>query len=412
LHKAEIVSTTRTILVAVMVAAAILLIWGFTRKAAPVELPFAKVTRGMVVSSLSTNGKVEPIQWASARAERQGIVDKVLVQKGQQVHAGEALIVLDLSDASAQLAAAEASIATAQAQGQVLRQGGPQIQRTQIESDLASTRATLQSAQKEYEALQRLVEKQAATRVELDAARQRVEQAQLQIEALEKRRAALVSSTELPVVKAKIEEAEAAAAVAKRNLGESVVQAPMDGIVYQFDLRVGSFVHPGDLVANVGKLDQVRVTLYVDEPDLGRIEKGMPVTITWTALPGRQWKGVVDKLPTEVVTLGSRQVGEVGCIIDNPDRDLLPGTNVDAEIRSRVIPNALTIPKEALRRESEVTGVYLLAPDGRLLWRPIKVGVSSYTKAQVVEGLADGDAVALPTDKVLKAGLKVQAVYP
>ncbi len=405
-------STTRTILIAALVVAAILLIWGFTRKAAPVELPFTKVVRGTVISSLSTNGKVEPIQWASARAERQGIVDKVYVQKGQQVHAGEDLIALDMSDASAQLAAADAAIAAAQAQGQVLKQGGPQIQRTEIAGELAAARATLQSAQKEYEILQRLVEKQAATRVELEAARQKVEQGQLQIDALEKRRTALVSSSDVPVAKARLEEAEASAALAKRNLGQSVVQAPMDGTVYQFDLRVGSFVHPGDLVANVGKLDQVRVTLYVDEPDLGRIEKGMPVTITWTALPGRQWKGVVDKLPTEVVPLGSRQVGEVGCIIDNPDRDLLPGTNVDAEIRSRVVPNALTIPKEALRRESDVTGVYMLGSGARLAWKPIKIGVSSYTKTQVVEGLADGDAVLLPTDKPLKVGLKVQPVYP
>jgi HlyD family secretion protein len=339
-------------------------------------------------------------------------VDKVYVQKGQQVHAGEDLIALDMSDASAQLAAADAAIAAAQAQGQVLKQGGPQIQRTEIAGELAAARATLQSAQKEYEILQRLVEKQAATRVELEAARQKVEQGQLQIDALEKRRTALVSSSDVPVAKARLEEAEASAALAKRNLGQSVLQAPMDGTVYQFDLRVGSFVHPGDLVANVGKLDQVRVTLYVDEPDLGRIEKGMPVTITWTALPGRQWKGVVDKLPTEVVPLGSRQVGEVGCIIDNPDRDLLPGTNVDAEIRSRVVPNALTIPKEALRRESDVTGVYMLGSGARLAWKPIKIGVSSYTKTQVVEGLADGDAVLLPTDKPLKVGLKVQPVYP
>ena len=405
-------STTRTVLIVVMVAAAILLIWGFTRKAAPVELPFAKVTRGMVVSSLSTNGKVEPIQWASARAERAGIVDKVLVQKGQYVHVGDELIALDMSEASSQLASANAAIAAAQAEGQVLKQGGPQLQRTQITSDLAAARATLQDAQKEYEALQRLVDKQAATKVELEAAREKQEQAQLQIDALEHKRSALVSSTELPVVKAKIEEAEASATLARRNLGQSVVQAPMDGVVYQFDLRVGSFVHPGDLVANIGKLDQVRVTLYVDEPDLGRIEKGMPVTIAWTALPGRQWKGVVDKLPTEVVPFGSRQVGEVGCIIDNPDRDLLPGTNVDAEIRSRVVGNALTIPKEALRREADVSGVYLLSADNRLEWKPIKVGVSSYTRAQVVDGLADGQSVVLPTDKPVKAGLKVQPVYP
>ncbi len=405
-------SHTRTFLLVLLVGGAALLIWGFTRKAAPPEVPFTKATRSMVVSSLSTNGKVEPIVWASARAERSGIVSHVWVQKGQEVHAGDELIELDDSEATSQLASAEAQIAASQADQQVLKQGGPRLERTEINNNLAAAQTSLQNSQKEYEALQRLAEKQAATRVEVEAARQKVEQATMRIQALQARRAALVSPTEIPVARAKLNEAAAAAALARRNLAQSVVRSPMDGIVYQLDLRVGSFVHPGDLVANVGRLEQVRVTLYVDEPDLGRIEKGVPVTITWTALPGRQWKGSVDKLPTEVIPLGSRQVGEVSCVIGNPDRDLLPGTNVDAEIQSRVVPNALTIPREALRREGNVSGVYVLTKDDKIAWKPVRVGVSSYTRAQIVQGLMDGSSIALPTDRPLKDGMRVRPVYP
>lgn len=404
-------SRGRIVLTAILVLVGSLLVWGLNRKSAPPEVPFTKVTRATVISALNTNGKVEPIEWASARAERQGVVRKVFVKLGQQVAQGAQIVALDVSDAASDLAAAHAQIASAQAQEQVLQQGGPQSERTQIENDVASARTGLQNAQKEYDALQRLVAKQAATRIELESARQRVEQAQLQIAALERRRASLVAPTDLPVARARLNEAESSASLARTNLSRSVVRAPIDGTVYQFDLKVGSFVNPGDLVANVGKLAQVRVTVYVDEPDLGRVQTGMPVTISWTALPGRQWKGVVDKVPTQVVALGARQVGEVGCIIDNPDRDLLPGTNIDAEIQSRVVPNAISMPKEALRREGGVNGVYLLQRD-RLAWRPVKIGVSSYTRAEVLQGLSDGDSIALPTDKPVKNGLKVAPVYP
>ena len=58
------------------------------------------------------------------------------------------------------------------------------------------------------------------------------------------------------------------------------------------------------------------------------------MTITWDALPGHQWKGEVDKLPTQIVPLGTRQVGEVGCVIENPDRDLLPNANINADIQA------------------------------------------------------------------------------
>lgn len=403
-------SRSRWMVLLAVAGIAILFIWGFTRKSAPPDVPFTRVSRATIVSSLNTNGKVEPIEWASARAERQGVVQKVFVQKGDQVAKGAALVALDLSSAASDLAAANASIAEAQAQQQTIQQGGSQLERTQIEGQLATARAALQNAQAEHDSLNRLVQKQAAPRLELDAATQKIQQAQLQIKALEQRRSALIGPSDAGVARAKLNEAESAAALARRNLGQSEIRAPIAGTVYQFDARIGTFVNPGDLVANVGRLDQVRVTVYVDEPDLGRVDRGMPVTITWDARPGRQWKGVVDKLPTQVVPLGSRQVGEVGCIIDNPDHDLLPGTNINAEIQSKVVQNALSIPKECLRRVGDINGVFTLSGD-ILTWKPLKIGVSSYTRAQVLDGLQDGAPVALPTDKPLKNGERVRPIF-
>src|SRR5437763_8877093 len=129
-------------------------------------------------------------------------------------------------------------------------------------------------------------------------------------------------------------------------------------------------------------------------------------------MPGRTWKGVVEKLPTQVVPLGTRSVGEVSCVIENPNRDLLPGTNINAEIQSSVVPNALVLPKEVLRREGTQTGVYLLGPDDRILWRPVQIGISNLTKVQVTHGLSEGDSVALPTDRPIRIGSKVDPVYP
>jgi RND family efflux transporter MFP subunit len=183
----------------------------------------------------------------------------------------------------------------------------------------------------------------------------------------------------------------------------------MGGIVYHVDTRQGAYLNPGDLVANVGKLDKMRVTVYVDEPELGRIQAGMPVTITWDARPGREWTGTVEQLPTQIVALGSRQVGEVICVVDNSNHELLPGTNVNAEIRTERVENALTTPREALRRRGNQTGVFVL--QGSVVrWRPIRTGSQSVTRVQVVEGLVDTDAVALPTENPLSDGMSVQSL--
>ncbi len=167
-------------------------------------------------------------------------------------------------------------------------------------------------------------------------------------------------------------------------------------------------MNPGDLMANVGKMDQMKVRVYVDEPELGRVEVGQPVTITWDALPGREWHGKVEKKPMTVQALGSRQVGEVVCSIVNEGRALIPGINVNAEIRTAVVDNALVIPKETLRHDAQGDYVYALKGD-TVERRAVKKGASSLSMVQVVEGLSDGDAVAMPSDVPIKVGDRVTA---
>ena len=404
-------SSTMVLLVGVLVLAGVIA-WGVSRKTEPPEAPFARTSRETIVSSISTNGKVEPIEWASARAERPGAVQKIFVHRGQMVSAGEALVALDASQAAADLSAADARVKGARAQLTVIDQGGRASDIAEIEGSLARARLDLENAQRDYDALQRLESHQAATRKEVQDAQERVKQAQVQIQSLEQRRAALVTQPDKAAAEARVHEAEASVDAARNNMNLSVVRAPIGGTVYQFDLTLGAFLQVGDLVANIGRLDRVRVKVYVDEPDLGRMGIGMPVTITWDAMPGHQWKGEVDRLPTEITPLGTRQVGEVGCVIDNPGGELVPGTNVDATIQSKVVGNAVTAPREALRRENGVDGVLALGNDNVLEWRPIQIGVTSAGRVQVISGLNAGDSVALPIERVLKAGMKVTPVYP
>lgn len=402
-------SRARSWLTIVLIAVTAVVVWTLSRKTAPPEVNFVKVARETIVSSLGTNGKVEPIEWLPARAERAGTITRVLVARGREVRKDAPLVELDTRVASAELGKAQGAIQEARTQERVLDQGGRVAERQQVDADLARARLDLEAAEKQQGALERLVEKQAATKLELDNARQAVDQLQLRIHALEEHKGALVTGSDKEIARAKLQQAESAAAVERVNLDLSVIRAPMDGTVYDFDLKAGAYVNPGDLVAKVGKLDRVRVTVYVDEPDLGKIHQGEAVIITWDALPGHQWKGEVDKLPTQVMKLDTRQVGEVGCVIENPDRDLLPNANINADIQAAVIPGALVLPKEALRRQGSENGVFLLKDD-RVAWRKVTLGVSSYTKSQILSGLQEGDAVALPTEKVMKDGSRVEPV--
>lgn len=393
----------------VVLAGAGIVWWAVETRNAPRTVPFTKVARGTIASTISTNGKVEPIEWASARAEQPGAVANILVQRGQLVEKGAALVEQDTSQAQADLAAAEARITQARADLEVLSKGGRPSELADIDGSLARERLELQEAQRELETQQRLLAKQAATQLDVTNARDRVERAKVQIQSLEKRRAALVAPVDRSVAEARLKDAQTAAAAARDRIARSTARAPIAGTIYDFDIKRGAYLNPGDVVANIGRLDKVRVTVYVDEPELGRVGVGMPVTITWDGQPGRKWSGVVEKLPTRIQAQGTRQVGEVPCVIDNPGRDLLPNANVNVDIRAQLAENVLILPKEAIRNDARGTGVYLLEGD-HVAWHKVNLGVSSLIKTQV-EGLNEGDAVALALDGQLKDGVKVVPAY-
>ena len=388
----------------------LLVVWTLARRSEPVGLKFFRVTRETLVSSVSTNGKVEPLEWASARASLPGTVAKVFVQRGQSVHGGDPLVELDTTAAEAALAEATAKVAQARAELQLTSSGGRPAQLSDIQGQLDRARLDLQTAQHDYEALNRLLSKNAATAKDVSDAAARVNQLHIEIESLEQRRKNLVAPEDRTLAQAKLREAQAAESAATHVLDLSTIRAPIDGVVYEFDIHTGTYLAAGALVANVGRLNPVRVTVYVDEPDLGRVKRGNPVLISWDGLPGRQWQGRVDKPATQVVTLGSRQVGEVGAIIDNPDHDLLPGTNIDAEIQAGTAVNALSIPKEAVRRRNEQTGVMLL-DNGKIVWRPIELGITTLLRAQVVSGLKEGDGVAGTVNPTLTDGERVKPAF-
>jgi len=391
-----------------LVGIAAVIVWGVLRKGEPPKVNFARVKRQTLISTLPTNGKVEPAEWQAVRAETTGVVTRAPVEDGQAVAVGTVLAAIadptlqsEIETAQARLNEARANLATHEA-------GGKPAEFAEIENNLAHAKLDLEQAQKTFASLERLVAKHAATQQEADAARDKVQQSELEIAGLEKRKRSQVSPTEVTAARARVGDAETALALAEKRAALSFVRSPIAGVVFGREVRAGSFVNAGDLAANVGRMDQLRVKVYVDEPELGRVEIGQPVTITWDALPGRQWHGTVEKKPVAVQALGSRQVGEVVVSIANEGRALIPGTNVNAEIRTAVVDNALVIPKETLRHDSQGDYVFALKGDA-LQRRAVRKGASSLTMVQVLEGLSDSDAVALPADIPIKAGDRVTA---
>ncbi len=398
----------KTFLIALLAVTA-LAILVFRKKSEPPRVPFTKVTRETISSTLSTNGKIEPAEFVDVRAEASGLVRRVAVRLGDTVRAGQTLAELSQRGAEEDLHAAEARLAQARAALETLRAGGRLSDQAELEANLQRLTEQRAAAQRNLDSLQRLQKSAAATVFEVEQAREAVKDFDVQIQSLGNRRTALVGRGDLDSAQARVREAEANVSLAKTRIGESALTTPLGGSVYDLPVRQGAYLNPGDAVASVGTLDPVRVRVYVDEPELGRVAPGESVRITWDALPGRQWTGTVERRPTEVVALGSRQVGEVLCTVSNPGRELTPGTNVNVFILTKVVTGAISIPRNTVRRDNGV-GVYLLEKNNTVKWRPVQTGVSDALRIETISGLADGDQVAQPSDTALHDGMAVTPV--
>ena len=176
-------------------------------------------------------------------------------------------------------------------------------------------------------------------------------------------------------------------------------------------MRTGSFVNLGDLLLQEANLSQLQVRAFVDEPEIGHLALGQNVRITWDALPGHSWQGVVTALPSTVVARGSRVVGEVLCKLENGDHLLLPNVDVNTTIIIGSKQDAITVPREAVREDGGRNYVYLLK-DGHLHRQEVKLGISNLTRVEVVSGVSEGDVIAVQSfsPSPMAEGVEVKVV--
>ena len=119
----------------------------------------------------------------------------------------------------------------------------------------------------------------------------------------------------------------------------------------------------------------------------------------------------MQQLPKTIVTRGSRNVGEVLCSVSNDQSQLLPNTNVNVRIRTAERQNVLTVPRAAVRTVDNKRYVFVVE-SGRLRNREIRIGISSPSINEVLDGINENDWIAIQGDSDLREGLPVAAPGP
>jgi HlyD family secretion protein len=402
-------SRARWIWLALALLAVVAILYSYLHQT-PLKVRSIAVERGPIRSVVSTNGKIEPVLNFEAHAPIATTVKRLLVKEGDHVRKGELLLELDDADIRTQAARAQAQIKAAQAEQSALKTGGTQEEVLTLNSQLSKARSARDLAQRNLDAFRRLQQQGAASPGEVRQAEDNLQRAQADVNLLEQKQKDRYSSPEIAKVQAQASEAQASYDAAEDAVSKSMVRAPFDGLVYALPVKQGAFVQAGDLLLQEADLAHVLVRAFVDEPDVGRLQSGQRVEVTWDALPGRTWTGTVSTVPSTVKLRGSRNVGEATCVVDNKDLRLLPNVNVGVTIVAAEHSNVLTLQRDALRIDESKPYVYRIV-DNHLKRQTIEFSLQNLTRVEITSGLSEGDRVALPAeDKPLSDGAAVKVV--
>jgi HlyD family secretion protein len=371
--------------------------------------------RENIVASISSNGKVEPISPYVIRAQSDTFVERLHVSEGQNVKKGQLLLELDVKETTSQLALAKSRLFRAEDDLATARSGGHADEAARVSGDLAKATADRDRLQHNHDSLERLLANGAATKDELATNDLALVKSQSEVNRLSAAKKEFDRQTGLDSSRGAltVEQAKSEVAALEDKVRQGRINAASDGTVFSMPVKVGDFVKTGDLLLELADLHQVRVRAFIDEPEMGALEVGLPVKITWDALPNRVWVGKTEMLPKQVVARGSRSVGEMLCSVQNEKLELLPNTNVNVRINSKERTNVVAVPRGAVESESGQKFVFLVKEGvgkSTLEKRLIQVGIADATNYEVVSGLKEGDVVALPGDIDFKDGMSVRVI--
>jgi RND family efflux transporter MFP subunit len=341
---------------------------------------------GAGVTSVTANGYVVARTRASVSAKLPGRIAELRVTEGSYVKKGEIIARLDNADYQAQVAQAEATLATARA-------------------DLLEARAQHDILVREADRLRRtrandpgLVSEQ-----EFEAAESKVIQADARVHAAESR----------------IGAAQASLGYARANLENTVVTAPFTGTVLRKEAELGEVVAPsvgGGLtrgaVVTMADLATLEVEVDVNEAYIGRVKDRQPAKITLDAYPDTSFRGEV----RQVVPTADRQRATVQVKVSILDHDprILPemGARVDLLDTARVAagsagPSRFRLPAAAVRELNGQSVVWLVR-NGRLESRPVEAGPVSAGFREVRSGLTGGEQLLVGGVEAPRAGMRVK----
>ena len=373
------------------------------------EVRIEAVQKRDLVASVTASGQVQPQMKVDVAADISGRIVRLAVKEGQMVQKGQFLLEIDPALYLAAVQRAEAALSASKAQE-------------------AQAKANLIQAQRNY---QRSAEiKKANAQLVSD---EQLEQLKTAAEVQQALQEAAVHQTE---------QAAAQLKDAQSSLAKTTILAPMSGRVTRLAVEQGETAVPGTFnkdaatLLTIADMSVLETKVKVDETDVARIELGDSAIVQIDAFPDTTFLGRVTKISNSSVKTAATSQGSADQAVDyevtiqlvNPPKDTRPDFSATAKVVTDARTQALSIPIIALTvRENEklentdtsaialgratntkqvgkkdVEGVFVVGPDNKVTFRPVKVGIAGEKYFEVLTGLKEGERIVGGTYQAIR----------
>ncbi len=390
-----------------LVAAVFLFSDGDSQVSADTLLP---VRRQDLALTVVATGSIVPVSQVELKSKASGLVERILVEEGQEVAAGQVLLELDRELLQAQLREAQANLQAVQARLEESRaeEATARTAKTKMGTDASNLEGDLAFRERQVERYRRMTREEIVAVSELDRYERERQEAFLKLEAL--RSELLMQDARIEAagkrvarVQAEVSQARATLDRAEESLRYATIVSPLAGAVLK------RHVEPGDAVSSIlqlgsqatllmtlGDMSRLFVEGRVDESDIGKVYQGQAARVRVDAFRDRTFPGVVQR----IAPLGEERdnvIGfEVRVAVEDGDELLRAGMSANAEIVVEERKDVLVVPESAIVYEQNrqaFVDLYDPAEESGRRRVPVRIGASDGTSTEILEGLEEGDSV-------------------
>lgn len=370
----------------------------------------ALVEKGEVNSFLKVTGVVEANETVRVTSEIMGQAKEIKVKDSEEIKKGDVLIVLGNEQIKIQVAQAQATLDSIQASSDKIKSGARPQEIKQAESAVLQAKINRDGAEENYLRMEKLFSEKAISEQQYEQAKNQYEIADAQYQSARESYELVIegaSEEDLKSFEAQVRQAKAALDLAKYQLKNTQITAPISGKATSITVSSGEMISPSMPLLTIIDVSRIFVKVGISEKDISKIKIGQTVVLEIDAFPEEIFKGEVVSKGVAVDQISKTL--EVKIEILQPEVDIPIGVFARGDILVKTNKNALIIPSSALSRKKDGIYVYVIE-EGIARQKEVELGIIQDERVEILSGLSVGQEIVVSGNQELEDGLEVNVL--